>query len=209
MTTYQNRRTIVVALGSGLLSACSTAQPAQVLAPEEQRIKQKFRGINGVATRIDAANIKKGVSITTERGVQIDGSATLSPKNVKHSSYAYESMPIPLTIRATWRVGEFEYTKRGWIGGTIVGDYTVRVADRIPDALLDEIKKNGGGLRLKIRLVDEGILIGWDIERMQPGYATRYEFPGGDFSEAKIYNGKIVNKGWYIDKSGNKVETDY
>jgi hypothetical protein len=92
----------------------------------------------------------------------------------------------------------------------------VPVAERIPDDFLDFIRANGGALRLKIRLVDDGILIGWDIEQRIPirssdpkaGNYLNYALPGGDFREAGIINGKIVRHAWYIDKKGSKVFTD-
>lgn len=220
------RNWLITATGALMvtLAACSTnlrsqTQPS-VLTPQEQRLKDKFRGIYGVVTRIDAATQKDWVNITNERGLPIDGSGSLNLKNVKNSSYG-GAFPIPRTIRATWRVGSKLSTVSGtnrWQGGTIVGDYTVPVAERIPDEFLDYIRANGGALRLKIRLVDDGILIGWDIEQRVPiknpspngtKNALNYAMPGGDFREAKIYNGQVVERGWYINKSGQRVETDY
>ena len=104
--------------------------------------------------------------------------------------------------------------------GTIIGDYTVPVAEHISDSVLDYIRKNGGALRIKIMLKDDGILIGWEVEKSlpipgckphygEPCTGLEYFVPGGDFKEAKIYNGKVVQKGWYIDKNGQKIETDY
>ena len=69
-----------------------------------------------------------------------------------------------------------------------------------------------GGVRLKIRLADNAVLIGWDVEeriQTQYGIGLEYRMPGGDFQEAKIFNGAVVRKGWYIDKNGQKIETDY
>jgi hypothetical protein len=86
---------------------------------------------------------------------------------------------------------------------------------------LDDLRQNQrGNLRIKIRLKDDGVMIGWDIER-RPGfdskrarkenihYATEHSFVGGDFQERQIRNGKIIQKGWYIDKNGQKIETGY
>lgn len=126
------------------------------------------------------------------------------------------------------------------------------MAERIPDSILDYIRKNGGALRLKIRLKDDGILIGWDVEKSIPRSncvktygetcsQLEYFLPGGDFKEAQpaTFNGaenfpysfplplseenkaflekhdlfmnrdKVWEKGWYIDKSGQKIETDW
>lgn len=164
-----------------------------------------------------------------------------------------------------WREGVTSSQKglHPWLGGTIVGDYTIEVASRIPDAVLDSIRKEGGALRLKFRLKDDGVLLGWDIERrpdydptktrtpegLSIHYPPGYELVGGDFKEArpayclwtpeggfkelpvrspfspegKQYldtglffvpsDGKrsriLWEKGWYIDKDGRKVLTDY
>lgn len=112
----------------------------------------------------------------------------------------------PIDGKAIWGKGGGDYE------GTIIGDYTVPVAERIPEALLDDLRRNPrGNLRLKIRLADDGVLIGWDIERkgFRECTSAEYEMAGGDFREAERCNGKAVRKGWYIDKSGQKIETDY
>jgi hypothetical protein len=92
-----------------------------------------------------------------------------------------------------------------WKGGTIIGDYTVPVAARIPDEILNYIRASGGALRIKIRLKDNGVLIGWDVEERvpkpnwKPGDGAenyiRHSLPGGDFRE-DIYNGKVIDPGW-------------
>lgn len=93
--------------------------------------------------------------------------------------------------------------------GPAVGDYTFHVASRIPDDVVKEIRKNGGGLRLKFRLHPEGVLFGWDIERISGGL-PRHSMAGGDFQEADIFNGRAVRKGWYLDpKTGRRIETEF
>ena len=105
------------------------------------------------------------------------------------------------------RIGCPDYSRLGWEGGTILGDYTVPLATRIPDKVLDDIRANGGALRVKIRLKDNGVAIGWDVERSLPipnlpknyvgaKYAIDYFIPGGDFREAQVFNGKVTDPGW-------------
>ncbi|MHB1232049.1 MAG: hypothetical protein ACYCZQ_05645 [Burkholderiales bacterium] len=187
------------------------------LSSEEKRLheslKKKFRGIYGLVLRIDATSPKHGVTITNEKDQMVSAAATLGPENIDNQTYTDNSMPVPKTVRATWREGQFKSVYGGgWKDGNIIGDYTVPVAERIPDSILDYIRKNGGALRLKIRLKDDGILIGWDVEEWyttQYGRGLRWVLPGGDFQEAEIFNGKVVRKGWYIDKSGQKIKTDW
>ena len=128
---------------------------------------------------------------------------------------------MPKLLRVEWRDRiEMEpdgALKRGlpgdaFYGGTVLGDYTIPVASRIPDALLEEKRRNGGGFRLKIRIHPDGPLIGWDLER-GPGTApdgSKFHHAGGDFQEAYIYNGKVLRKGWYTHpRTGERIETDF
>jgi len=103
-------------------------------------------------------------------------------------------------------------------------EITVSVAERIPEDLLEDLRRAPmGTLRLKLRIHPEILLIGWDIER-RPGYDPKkldkwgeisyvgpvYSFAGGDFREAAIFNGQVVRKGWYIDpRTRERIETDY
>ncbi len=127
----------------------------------------------------------------------------------------------------------------GDYSGEAVGDHTVAVASRIPDDVVREIRKNGGGLRLKFRLHPDGVLFGWDIERIEGGL-PRHSMAGGDFREAglayelpgalvyKPYSDAakpflqqpqyfvppgadtIWRKGWYIHpRTGQRSETDF
>ncbi len=206
------RKLLTLLASLPLFTACGARSDSLSADPEEAHLQKKFRGIYGLVLRLDATLPKKlGVTITDEKGRIVSASATLSPENVRNKTYTDNS--IPKTIRATWREGKFESVYGGgWKDGTIIGDYTVPMAERIPDSILDYIRKNGGALRLKIRLKDDGILIGWDVEERfttQYGSGLRWVQPGGDFQEAKIFDGKVVQKGWYIEKNGQKIETDY
>jgi hypothetical protein len=111
----------------------------------------------------------------------------------------------------------------------ILGDHTIPVASRIPDELIADLRKNGGGLRLKFRLHKDGVYLGWDIARRSPlwnNYTEQqireknlyippdYLHIGGDFKEATPIDSPTdefaISKGWYIDaKTGRKIETDY
>jgi hypothetical protein len=77
-------------------------------------------------------------------------------------------------------------------------DQTIAVADRIPDALLDELRRTGNGLLgIKLRIHPDGPLLGWHIE-YRPNFsqssveelknlwtAPAYSHTGGDFKEAR------------------------
>ena len=189
-------------------AACSATSGNLSTDPEDVRLRKKFHGIHGGVLRLDATPPKHGVTITSETGRSISAPSTLGPKNVGNQTYTDSSMPIPKAVRATWREGDYKYQGQGvWTGGIVIGDYTVPVAERIPDDVLDYIRKDGGALRLKIRLHDTGVLIGWDIEMRLPipnlpsdYHGARnyleYRIPGGDFREAQIFNGKVIDPGW-------------
>ena len=199
------RRCFMLLASLSLLAGCTTGKKKAVGRSNEDPLQKKFRGIYGVVLRNDATSPKKGVMITSETGRYIESPALLSLDAVHNLTYTDNSMPIPRTVRATWREGDARYVGQGvWEGGTIIGDYTVPVAERIPDVILDDIRKKGGALRIKIRLADDGILIGWDIERSVPipnckigagetCQAVQYFLPGGDFCEPRVFEGQ---RGW-------------
>ncbi len=107
-------------------------------------------------------------------------------KKTGRAIMAFPSGIVPEKVRVVWRANADEgYTdKYGRIrySAPIVGDYTFPVASRIPDEIAKEIRKHGGGLRLKFRLKPDGVMFGWDIERFSGGL-PRHSMPGGDFLE--------------------------
>lgn len=178
---------------------------------------EKFRGLSGIVLRLDALTPRSNVSIKASDGFFVDCPASLSLRTVHNLTYTRDDYPIPKAIEVTWRDDATRYQGQcKYKNDKVLGTATVPVADRIPDAVLDEIRINGGTLRIKIRLVDDGVLIGWDIERIitkenwRPGMYGVIDYPmaGGDFKERRRdENGKYT--GWYIDKNGRKIETDY
>ena len=206
------------------VSACAKPQPSTPQAPggrpwtpEELQRMHRFRGVEGYETVISGFGVTRGEGLfgvfknqngqTFEEGVFWEG------RNSK-SSLAIRPPGLMKSINAK------VYVDRG---KELLLDVDIPVADRIPDELLDELRRGGGGLRIKIRLHREGVLLGWDIER-RPGYDPRkkdefgnpihvravHSFAGGDFREAHIFNGQVMRKGWYIHpKTGQRIETDF
>jgi hypothetical protein len=155
---------------------------------------------------LDARDNKCGVKIYNENGQEIGGGSLLNLGNAKMYSFPGGERGLPASIRATWttcqRTPSGAYTG---IGGTPAGDFTVPVAERIPAEVIEHLRTRGGSLRLKIRLVDAGVLIGWDIETRIQGQADgsgrvptalRHVLAGGDFCERQVYAGKVVEPGW-------------
>lgn len=220
------RRALLIATGGLLLSACSfggkrnVAKSTRRLSDEDAELMHRFRGLVGGQLRVDSLFRVRGLNIFDEDGYLFFATASLTPPHRANSSYGAD-FGVPKFLRVEWRdKTEMEpdgALKRGlpgraFYGGTILGDYTVPVASRIPESLLEDRRRNGGGFRLKIRIHPDGPLIGWDLER---GVGTgpdgsKFHHAGGDFQEAHIYNGQVLRKGWYIHpRTGQRIETDY
>jgi integrase len=241
------RKLLTLLCGLPLWTACQTdprhaARRAEYEALDAEgkafhdRMKKKYRGIYGMVLRLDALTPKKGVMIMTDTGRRFTGAGNLGPRAVGNLTYTDSYGPPPRALRVTWREGDYTYKGQGvWEGGTVAGDYTVPLAERIPEELLDYLRSGdrkpywvgksvrdgtdifatpiGRALRLKIRLADNGVLIGWDVEeRFQTRFGTglMYKMAGGDFREVQLEDGVVVEKGWYIDpQTGQKIETDH
>ena len=218
------RRHLIASLWLGLLPGCAKSEDDErakkglpPLTEDQKRLKQKFRGMKGGQLVVDAFGVKDAVTIFNELGEVFFTRGSVSPTNNSKYSYGAE-FGVPISLRATWRrqgdevngviQNPIRATERYGIvaGGTVVGDYTVPVAERIPEEVLEGMRNKVGGFRLKIRLHDDGCLIGWDLSR---GFNLQY-LAGGDFREADRENGIILRKGWYIHpKTGQKIETDF
>lgn len=213
----------IIALGGcNPVGRRTTPEPAKPLSAEDEQLKRKFQGLRGGQLRGDSLFQVKGLNIFDEHGWLLFSAASMSPPPRGNFIGSYRAeFGVPKFLRFEWRDKiEMEpdgALKRGlpdgsYYGGNILGNYTVPVASRIPDALLEDKRRNGGGFRLKIRIHPDGPLIGWDLER---GVGTgpdgsKFHHAGGDFQEAYIYNGKVLRKGWFIHpKTGQRIETDY
>lgn len=195
----------------------------------DAELKRKFRGIYGGEKRIDAFESLIRVVLLTEDNLIFAAGVFGRGGKISHYGGAVpgDRLPIPRTLRYVRYSDEAKFiTRHSWpmYEGEPLVDVTVPVASRIPDDLLRDLRRDPkGSLRLKIRLMRDAILIGWDIER-RPGFDPRkrdrygqiayvapvHSFAGGDFREAKIYNGKPVRMGWYVDpKTGERIETNF
>jgi hypothetical protein len=227
-------RLAVAALGTHLMAACRGTLPAAPPTPltesqtryleSRQRMLQRF-GRPGFELVVDAVAGQEFLGVE------------FFPEYAKHSFYRAGgqtlrsqakmilSQPVPERARILWRDSDkFAPDGRAVYAGNILGDETIEVGSRIPQELIDDLERDPrGNLRLKFRMSKDGTLFGWDIQR-RPGYDPNlrdpqgrdihfpavHSFAGGDFREAEIVNGKVVHKGWYIERrTGRKVETDY
>jgi hypothetical protein len=130
------------------------------------------------------ANPKRGVLGVSDTGRHLFAFAMLDAKQADTGSYA--GAGLPQWIRVTWREGEIaqDYATAIWKGGTVVGDYRVEVANRVP---LDVQRYAAAGpdraVRLIFRIKDDGVLLAWDVQEVPPygrgGWI--YAMRGGDF----------------------------
>lgn len=229
-------RLAVAALGTPLMAACRGTLPAAPPAPltesqaryleSRQRMLQRF-GRPGFELVVDALAGQEflGVEFFPEHATHVFYAS--SAQTLRNQTKMILSQPVPERARILWR----DTSERRFIegvgsryAGNILGDETIEVGSRIPQELIDDLERDPrGNLRLKFRMSKDGTLFGWDIQR-RPGYDPNlrdpqgrdihfpavHSFAGGDFREAEIVNGKVVRKGWYIERrTGRKVETDY
>jgi hypothetical protein len=175
--------------------------------------QRRFKGI-GIVLAVDAVPEAEleGVVFYDDRLSTTYASSVVAKRN--REIMAIGGARVPTTVRVIWR----DHPKPIWgkgggidYEGTIIGDYTLAVAERVPQQVLDDIRAHGGGLRLKFRLKPDGVMFGWDIERdgKGTGFSLRYDMPGGDFKEARIVGGKVAEPGWYVGPDGLRVPTDY
>jgi hypothetical protein len=237
----KTKRTLAVLLPLIFLSqwACSQQEaeprkPSTPLSAEDAALQHKFRGVHGGELRVDSMfDTHSVVIINADTGYLFNiGTGSFGPSGSSVSSYGgnvkWNRLPLPKHLRMMRYPEDARYLGRDKFSvpryeGEPIVDVTVPVAARIPQDALDDIRKHGGGLRLKLRIHPETLLVGWDVARM-PGYdpkkqtypgipdavETQYSSVGGDFREAKIFNGQVVRLGWYIDKkTGRKIETDF
>ena len=230
-----SRRTFLI-FGAAFLTGCRTPPPAppKPISPEQarylesrQRMLERF-GRPGFELVVDAIAGQEFLAVE------------FYPENAKYSFYRAGgqsltsranlslSQFVPERVRIIWRDSDTYVLNPDRVtsrrAGNIIGDETIEVGTRVPQELIDDLKRDPrGSLRLKFRMSDQGTLFGWDIER-RPGFDPKkrdqwgeavyvgpvHSFAGGDFREAKIFNGKPVRKGWYIDRrAGKTVETDF
>lgn len=186
------------------LTAC-----AQTGKPQTDR---ELRGMGMVVMYALApgASSKEGVQALNDAGNQMFASALLNPKNGGVSSIGGGSkMSFPRWVRVTWR----ENTTPGerWTTGKVVGDYKVEVLNRIPDdVFIYANAARGRAIVLRFRLTDNGVLLAWDVQESSPNHqGWLYTMHGGDFKNAIIDNGKLVEPGWQIMPDGRTISTNY
>jgi hypothetical protein len=167
-----------------LVTACKAFSSGQ--NPPLSATQRRFEdmGLTLVVDAVEGAEML-GVEFFAD-GSEFPFYAKSRTVKTNRSIRAFPSGIVPEQVRVMWRSSGTEtyFDKSGRIrySASILGDYTFPVASRIPDEIAKEIRKHGGGLRLKFRLKPDGVMFGWDIERFSGGL-PRHSMPGGDFLE--------------------------
>lgn len=187
MLTYQaNSAMTIRRLLIGSLACLPFAAARAVFhASDDAALKRKFRGIQGVVVvsgNFPGSKSKRWVAAYADSGRQVFAKSTMDDRTRDNLAYTGGVLPVPKTVRVTWLEGR-PRSNDDWTQGNIVGDYTIEVASRIPDEVLDYIRAGRGRtLRLKFRLKDDGVLLGWDVEESSTvGGGHVWRMPGGDF----------------------------
>jgi hypothetical protein len=128
---------------------------------------------------------KEGVLGVASNGSQLFGHGTLKRGGSGQASYAGGGLPA--WVQITWREGDFvqDFQTAGWSGGTIVGDYRVEVARRVPPEVIQHARAGNRAVRLIFRLKDDGVLLAWEVQELvrHPSGASGFvmSMHGGDF----------------------------
>ena len=205
----RKRRRMLMRILAVMLSGCKapmsgSSQPEEE-ASEDVAQRRRFQGISGGELVVDSLTPMGPVGIFQPNGLLFRStSGHFAPNGRSRSSYGSSAAGDRLVVPQSLRMIHYGDDARVLFNplpfksheGTVISDVTVQVASRIPDQVLNAVRRDGGGLRLKLRLTPETILVGWDIER-RPGfdpkrslegqyYPPAYSHTGGDFKEARL-----------------------
>lgn len=185
MTMQELKRKLSAALMllplTSILTGCKAA--AMGRAPASASDRFKGMGLTLVTDAVPGAEMLGVEFFADGRDLPFFAQSRMVQRN--RGIMAFPSGTVPEIVRVVWRnsselVRRKDDPTQTTYAGNILGDHTITVASRIPDEVVQEIRKNGGGLRLKFRLKPDGVLFGWDIERFSGGL-PRHTMPGGDF----------------------------
>jgi hypothetical protein len=182
------------------------------LSEEDKALRRKFRGVEGGELVIDATYETKGMAtLYSSSGFTFNGGgfAQWGPKSGDKSSFFGDErrgdrFSVPKTLRMMrydlnaepnkdWQYEDHVDIRRRFLGKPAI-DITVPIASRIPDEVLAAVRSKKGGFRLKLRLHEDGLLVGWDLESMPSydrskpqnvSYSPAWTHTGGDFVERR------------------------
>jgi hypothetical protein len=190
---------------TSVLTACQSAA-AMGQRPTEALSGDRFKGM-GLTLVVDAV---PGAEML---GVEFYADGNEAPFYTKsrmvktnRGIMSFPSGKVPEKVRVIWRnstelIRRKDNPNKTTYAGDVLGDYTIPVASRIPDEVAQDIRQNGGGLRLKFRLKPDGVLFGWDIERSSGEFRN--------YSKAEIQAKNMYFPPKYLQVGGDFLDTNY
>lgn len=139
------------------------------------------------------ASPKTGVQAITNTGAQIFANAILDHQTSGHSGFG-GTVSFPTSVRVTWREGVTSGLY--WTTGTVVGDYTVDVRNRIPAKFFEMAKAAPKRVvKLQFRIKDDKVLFAWCVQETRGTYYVDI-LHDGDFKKPTIVDGVVTDPGW-------------
>lgn len=178
---------------------------------------QTDRELRGIGMVIDSglakgAAQKEGVEALSDAGNQIFMFHVLTAAGGSESSIGGGTkMSLPRWVHVTWRKGpglDYDFKNGRFVGGTVIGDYTVEVLSRIPDEVFKYVAATHGRvIVLRFRVKDDGVLLAWDVQEsvLYPGNTLGsyvYTMHGGEFPceprpHPKCTDGRLEDAPWF------------
>jgi hypothetical protein len=191
------------------VAANQAGTSATEMTEEDRALAYKFQGIRGGELRVDALVKMPPTALHRPDGQLFNiGTGSFRPGIVDISSYGGTAPGDRLVVPKYLRMMRYAAGARRNLNdfappafnGELVYETIVPIASRIPDSVLDRVRRYNGSLSLKLRLTLDTILVGWEVKngkgypfkRDKNGYAYETDddtLPGVDFREAKIFNG--------------------
>jgi hypothetical protein len=209
------RRICVMGPAAIVVSGCGKESPAappwpdpkppgyEVVQEIRARMAKKFAGLGGAELSVGGipGQAFYGVMFYREdTSIRFYMGGKVAMKSA--STQGIEASSIPEIIRIIWHDPESViYVNDPWprFTGKVIGEDRIEVGSRIPQSVIDSIKKRGGGLRLIFRMANEGTYFGWAIVR-DPRGGLSSEEEGGDVASAYYKEDRTLRKGWYIHR---------
>lgn len=187
-----------------------SAQPGKPQTDRELR----GRGMVVVDDLAKGAAPKEGLRAISDAGNGLFSHMKLTQNGGSTSSFGGgTNMSFPRWVNVRWRRGpgiDTVSSQEEFAGGTIVGDYTVEVLNRIPEEIFRYVNSGRGRtIVLRFRIKDDGVLLAWDVQEtvMHPsgGRGLVFSLHGGDFPcETSPYQphpdcteGRLEDAPWY------------
>jgi len=186
---------------------------AQSVKPQTNR-ELHGKGMVIVDDLAKGAAPKDGLRAITDAGNGLFSHLKLTQTGGSTSSFGGSTnMSFPRWVNVRWRSGPGIHTVPNYEefeGGTIAGDYTIEVLNRIPEEVFKYADSGRGrAIVLHFRIKDDGVLLAWEVQEtvLHPsgGRGLVFSLHGGDFPcETTPYQlhpdcteGRLEDAPWY------------